>query len=351
LTVLKILGYVIFFLVISFIIIVFIGAHMSLKAAEKWRRSHQPPGKCVDVNGRKVYVTVKGNRRPAVVIETGLGSFSPEWWHIQNDLARTVKTVTFDRSGYGWSTVGPFPRTPRQEALELKALLENLRIKGPYILVGHSLGGIYIDQFSRMYPGEVAGAVFIDPMPQDFDAFSRELKSKVLRQSGLDESGSIKLLGKLAHLGILRLLKPYMKNSPPFCYYNRIPEKTVDILWNHFNLAQGYKTQLDELEQVHTKTAQQGLKEAGGFPSVPIKVLYHDPQMMIDNMTRYAGLQVEIARKIEELTQEQTRAYLRLSPSSSWHVADKSGHNIHLDKPELVVKTILDVVSEIRSNY
>ena len=124
---------------------------------------YPPPGRMVDIGGRKLHMREFGSAGPTVVIETGAGALASGWDPVAERLAGDCRIITYDRAGYGWSDAAPFGRrTGEDVAGDLHALLESAGVAPPYVLVGHSLGGLYIRSFWQAYPGEVAGLVFVD---------------------------------------------------------------------------------------------------------------------------------------------------------------------------------------------
>jgi len=105
------------------------------------------PGQRVDVGGHSLHIFCQGEGSLTVIVDAGNGDFSLGWRLVQSQVAQRTRICTYDRAGYGWSDPGPSPRTARQIATELHALLLNAGIEGPYLLVGHSLGGYNV----RMY--------------------------------------------------------------------------------------------------------------------------------------------------------------------------------------------------------
>src|SRR3954447_13514597 len=118
------------------------------------------PGRLVDVGGWKLHLFCTGEARPAqptVILESGVGDFSVEWGRVQPEVAAFARVCSYDRAGDGWSELGPHPRTFHQVAYELHTLLANAGVKSPFVLVGHSYGGLLVRQYQAMYPSEVAG--------------------------------------------------------------------------------------------------------------------------------------------------------------------------------------------------
>lgn len=126
-----------------------------------------PPGKLVDVGGYQLYIHCTGEGSPTVVLDSGRGGGSDDWQNVQPDLAKFTRVCSYDRAGYGYSDPGPTPRTGQQIINELHKLLVNAEIEGPYVLVGHSSGGLHVRLYASQYPDEVVGMALIDPSHED----------------------------------------------------------------------------------------------------------------------------------------------------------------------------------------
>jgi len=114
--------------------------------------------------GRRLYLLEQGSGGPTVLFEAGIGATNLNWRHIQKTVARFTGTASYDRSGLGFSTRCRTARTPGNIAAELHDLLEQAGIKPPYVLVGHSFGGLVMRRYALLYPEEVSGVVLVDPM-------------------------------------------------------------------------------------------------------------------------------------------------------------------------------------------
>jgi len=118
---------------------------------------YSPPGKMVDLGGYRLHLNCTGKSGPTVVLIAGAGDFSFDWGLVQPGVSRFTRACSYDRAGLAWSEPGPTPRTMRQDAYELHRLLEAAHIKAPYVLIGHSLGGLIARVYEEQYPDEVAG--------------------------------------------------------------------------------------------------------------------------------------------------------------------------------------------------
>ena len=121
----------------------------------------------VDATGRRLALTRRGTGAPTVVLETGLGAESDEWEAIQQDVAKFTATCRYDRANRGASDPAPKPRSARDFVGDLHTLLETAAVSRPYVLVGHSLGGVIVRLYAHQYPHDVAGLVLVDPMHED----------------------------------------------------------------------------------------------------------------------------------------------------------------------------------------
>ena len=128
----------------------------------------------VDVGGYNLYVNCRGFGAPTVVLDAGLGVASDSWVLVQPEVAEFTRVCIYDRAGVGQSDVGPQPRTSKQIATELHALLNHSGVEPPYVLVGHSFGGLNMRMYASAYPDEVAGMVLVDASHEDWDARIRE---------------------------------------------------------------------------------------------------------------------------------------------------------------------------------
>jgi pimeloyl-ACP methyl ester carboxylesterase len=151
----------------ALIILVVLGAIYQAIATETDRRAYLPSGHLYTVDGHQMHMICKGEGSPTVILEAGGGHFSATWAWVQPTVAQVTRVCAYDRAGYGWSEPGPEPRDAQQIASELHALLDVAGVEPPYVLVGHSLGGIYVRIFNAQYPGEAIGMALIDATHPD----------------------------------------------------------------------------------------------------------------------------------------------------------------------------------------
>src|SRR5665213_3456515 len=110
-----------------------------------------PPGRLVDIGGRRLHLDLRGQRAPTVVMEAGIAASSMSWCLIHNRVAEFATAIGYDRAGLGWSEAAPHRATAADAARDLALLLERAEIPGPIVLVGHSFGGLVARVFEETY--------------------------------------------------------------------------------------------------------------------------------------------------------------------------------------------------------
>ncbi len=233
----------------------------------------------LNIGGQKLHLETQGESGPTVVFEGGLGNDSTTWKSVVGPIATFAKVVLYDRPGLGKSLPMSNTRSPvtaDQVATSLHALLNIAGIAPPYILVGHSLGGLYVQMFARKYPKEVSGVVLLDSSSTDAP---NELKTRAR-------------------------LKP---GTAAYLEQEGIPESNRQVM------------------------------AAGLFPDVPIEVI-----AATDHGPFFKEWEPTLMRLQQQLT--------TLSPQSTFIVADGSGHDVQVDRPETVIDAVRRVATKPATN-
>lgn len=146
------------------LVVALIFAGCAYQSISEWNdaRNDPPPGQFIDVGGYKLHLYCMGKGMPTVILDALFPGQVSNWIWIQPQIAKTTRVCAYDRAGHGWSDLGPEPRDAKQHARELKTLLEKANVQGLFVLVGHSLGGLYVREFADLFPDQVAGMVLIE---------------------------------------------------------------------------------------------------------------------------------------------------------------------------------------------
>jgi pimeloyl-ACP methyl ester carboxylesterase len=201
-------GKAILWLVVALLVLAIVGAIYQAIATARAERAHPPPGEMVVVGGHSLHINCVGQGSPTVVLDAALGSMSVNWVRVQQEVSGTTRVCAYDRAGMGWSERGPEPRDAKQVTGELHALLEGAGIEGPYVLVGHSFGGLYTQTYAARYPDEVAGVALVESShPEQFTRLP-EARDSYEQTKLVFTVGSL-----LSRIGVVRLFG--LSPAPP----------------------------------------------------------------------------------------------------------------------------------------
>jgi pimeloyl-ACP methyl ester carboxylesterase len=212
------IGKVLLWLVVVLLVLAVAGAIYQAIATELAERAYPPPGEMVDVGGYSLHIDCVGQGSPTVLLDAGSGLFSAQWVRVQRQVSSTTRVCAYDRAGMGWSEMGPEPRDAMRITGELHTLLGKAGIEGPYVLVGHSFGGMYMQTYAARYPKEVAGVALVD-YSTDPDQFGQRPQARDSHEPQKQTSAVVSQLVRFgvslpARLGIVRLLSKLDPASP-----------------------------------------------------------------------------------------------------------------------------------------
>jgi len=144
-----------------------VGAVYQAVSAAADARDYPAPGRLVDVGGHRLHLRCMGEGRPTVLLESGAGAMSSGWAWVQPEVAKSTRVCAYDRAGIAWSDPWGGSHDAASVVEQLHTLLANAGESGPFVLVGHSLGGLFVRLYADRYPEEVAGLVLLDPSHPD----------------------------------------------------------------------------------------------------------------------------------------------------------------------------------------
>src|ERR671916_981315 len=212
------IGRALLWLIVALLALAAVGAIYQAIATERAERAYPPPGQMVDVGGYSLHINCVGQGSPTVVLDAGSGEMSAQWVRVQQEVSDTTRVCAYDRAGMGWSEMGPEPRDARQISSELHTLLSKAGIEGPYVLAGHSFGGMYMQTYAARYPEEVAGVALVDSSTQA-DQFGHRPQARDSHEPQKQKNAVVPRLVRLgvslpARLGGVRLLSELDPASP-----------------------------------------------------------------------------------------------------------------------------------------
>jgi pimeloyl-ACP methyl ester carboxylesterase len=297
--------------------------------AHYWDMRQNPrPGQLVDVGGYRMHLYCIGQGSPTVVLDSGLGDSWLPWYKVQPPIAQFTRVCSYDRAGLGWSDPSPHPRTSRVIAEELHTLLHTAGMAGPFVLAGHSMGGMNVRMYARLFPAEVAGVVLVDSVHPDQQRRRTPEQMRAI-------AAFLRVLGLKADtipFGFSRLMG-WCGNGPVEI---RPMLRTVECRlrpWREHVAEEGSFE--ESAEEART---------AGPLGNIPLVVLSHDPEKLYPVPGRSPRSAKELNPQWEELQSELAQ----LSTDASRVIARGSGHYIQYDRPDLVIEAVRKLVERTR---
>jgi pimeloyl-ACP methyl ester carboxylesterase len=305
------------------------------------RRRFAAPGRWVTIGrGYKLYLLEKGSTEPAaptVLFEAGIAATNLNWFHIQETVSSFAGTASYDRAGLGWSSPCRTPRTPANISVELHDLLDRAHIKPPYLLVGHSFGGLVMRRFALLFPEEVAGVLLIDPMRcEEWPPLNPG------RQSELDRGKKLSGFAvPIARCGLARLAVTSL-----LCRSGRTASRLAGAAGKGGRHV--LKRVTDEVGKMpstvwpivaaHWSRPGYYIGMRGHIHSVPDTV----KEMQDAEPIRGIPVLVLTPGKSTPLSQD---CLTRIGDNVEQVIARESAHWIHLDEPDLVIDSIREMVA------
>jgi pimeloyl-ACP methyl ester carboxylesterase len=285
------------------------------------------PGQMVDVGRFRLHLNCTGAGTPTVIFDNGLASNFLTWAAVQPEVASFTRACSYDRAGVGWSDPGPFPRTGTRIVGELSTMLANASIRGPFVLVGHSLGGLYVRLFAFEHPTDVAGLVLVDPSHED------QLDRLPPTPAVVDDTLRAGLA--LAPYGLARVFAAQLTppNAPTVSPELRAMETAGSVRTNALRAAASEFAAVRE----SSEAVRRARRPLGDVPLVVLSAAQIDP---------VPGMDPEDARRGRQIFRELHEEIVRSSTQGRLVVAEKSGHVIQSQEPELIVETIRGLVTK-----
>jgi pimeloyl-ACP methyl ester carboxylesterase len=296
-------------------------------AIEQYHFRHFPPGQMYMVDGHRMRIDCTGSGSPTIVLDAGLGNDGLIWGGVQPVLAKTTRVCSYDRAGFGWSEKLLPPRDADHIATELHGLLTAAGIKGPVVLMGHSIAGMYVRDYATRYPADVVGLIFVDgstPWQNRDPAFKAEFVKGPHRWFTT-------LQNKAAFVvGIPRL---FGHCSQSFHGFDAMAARLQgeDLCRERFDAIAGELESFDRSGEETVRT--------GPYPALPILIFSQDPELSVSG-----GEPVGMAKAWNRMQEDLKK----LSTRSRRIIAKGSPHYIQLERAELIEKEVPAFIEQIR---
>jgi pimeloyl-ACP methyl ester carboxylesterase len=328
------------------------GAWYQHAGAIRDARRFPPPGRLIDIGGARLHINIRGGIRgdgaPPVVFEAGIAATSLSWQLVQPEIARLTQTVSYDRAGLGWSSAwsdaASQARGIWEVVDELRRLLDVARIATPRILTGHSYGGLVVRAYAARYPAEVAGVVLVDPVPTTVWSDPSPSSRKILRLGiRFSRRGAT-----LARFGLprfaLNLLSAGSRALPKWIarvtsgpgaglidrvvgQVQKLPRELWPMIQAHWCDPKCFEGMAGYLEALSESSAV--VNREGGLHEMPLIVL--------------SSANASAPERAEH------EMLARSSSQGRFEIVPGSGHWIQIDRPDVVIRAIGEMVSRCRS--
>ena len=300
-------------------------------------RRMPPPGRFVQLSDATVHVVVEGSG-PPVLLDSGLGGSSLEWARVTADLAPEFTVIRYDRPGFAWSPASRCDRRSVPAAGRIIELLSALEVEGPVILVGHSLGGVHVRAVARLAPELVGGLVLVDPSHEGMLEFAEASKAARV------VAAVLRVISWLAPFGVARIVGGALARMTlsearqPLDDEARAGARCAELLT------------LRTVHGLRALAAEHGCLEASLKQFVELAAATPEPSVPVAVITGSApspNARVADARqKIDRLHAELVAA----CPRGRHVLAERSGHLVPLDQPEIIARTVRETAAAMRTS-
>ena len=285
-------------------------------ATRRTNAEYSMPGRLVDVGSHRLHCRCVGSGSMTIVIDAGLSGASYDWAHIQDALCTDAVVCTYDRAGYGWSDRASGPRTSQAIVADLHAMLRSVRVQPPYVLVGHSFGGINTRLYASTYPKDVAALVLIDAL--NTDVFPDDARCGHV-------GPLFKALRYTSWIGTPRFAMPFLIDAPD--------SELLRMRSKMLARSKTVHTVYSELaSQTNWRTVRNSMKHLG-----------HTPVLVISR-----GKYPSEPNHYEANWRKGQDALATAVSHNSRHVVAKNcGHDIQFEDPDLIVREIRSLLETV----
>ncbi len=318
-------------------------------------KNYPAPGELIDVGGYKMHInysctSATPDKTPTVILDAGFACFSLVWNLVQPEVAQFTNVCSYDRAGLGWSEKSPSLRTSCNMASELHTLLERANIPKPYILVGHSFGGVIMQLYANTYPEDVYGLVLVDSSHKDILAKSKEFNRthyNLLPFLHRIWHRSLNFFGleTISNFTGVRAIYMYSLSKNGIA---TIPASIKEIFLSRLLTPLGIATRTQEAQHI-TESHQQLANSTNRFSDKPLIVISRGKA--IDETCDAQKMWPYLTKAHEEIWMPLQNDLVAKSTKSKHVIAEKSGHTIVWSEPELIIAAIEELVDGYKAKH
>ncbi|HEX5076584.1 MAG TPA: alpha/beta hydrolase [Gemmatimonadaceae bacterium] len=315
------------------VLAIVVGSVAEMVLRRRAARAYPAPGQLVDIGGRRMQLDCRGSGSPTVVLESGLDNLgSLSWALVHDSIAATSRTCAYSRAGIMWSDPASGAFDSKHVSEDLHAALAKAGERPPFVVVGHSLGGPYALLFTGLYPSDVAGLVFVDAShPDQLDRLR-----KATGNSMEPPTGMLSAVAALSWTGIIRLVP----DGAP----NKLPPAAIAAAGAYTSTS--LEPTLHELKGLApTLQAAGQYRQLGDRPLVVLTAM----APMSDDVLKGAGLTRDQGERMRVEWKALHDDEATWSTHSRHELVPDATHYIQLDRPDVVIKAVREVVGEVRS--
>lgn len=295
------------------------------------QHAYPPPGELVDLGGYKLHMQVMGDGEYTVVLDSGMACFSLGWMLVQPEIAKFARVLSYDRAGYGWSDESPLPRTSRNIVSELHHMLKIAKVPPPYILVGHSFGGVNMRLYAATYPDEVAGIILVDSAHEEhfqkMPVWPRRVIERFVIQPPVATFGTA--------IGFTRLFTYLMDVRNMLKSLPEEAQETYLALICTTKYVKAVAQEFSYFSQINEAPQKVGDK--------PLSVI----SAGLDILSEERGYDREFLDEISAVWKKLQKDLLGFSSKSKHVIAEQSGHMISHQQPDLIVEAVQQMIAEV----
>ena len=324
------------------VVLLIAGAIYQDAASASDLKKYPATGKLYDIGDYNLCLTCTGQGSPTVILEAGGGLPGLLWIFVQEEIEKSARVCSYDRAGIGWSEPASGPLSPQQIASDLHSLLKTAGVPGPYALVGHSAGGVYVRAYASQYSSEVVGMVLVDSSHEGQNIQYPPEYQKLDRF----QNSMIAFCRVVSPFGVMRLSRIYDATIAGLSMNPEIEAAYLSTVYRTRScrvLAQ----EIEALSTIYNKSDTPS--SLGDLPLIVLTADTSEAEMQAQ-VPAYLRSTVgpEVIAKVFQVNREMQKDLAGLSSRGRQVMVSDTRHMIQLDQPGVVIDAIRDVIAQVR---